>query len=219
MIGRCIVQGCFRSRKIEDVCWNHRSIALDRHRSEADRIAREQHRIMQREQKRLKVIAKREAREEAKRVKNNETVAALLSHPSVVRLGELLSLPCYQYDPSEDVQSHIYDCLAAVPTALRRVAFMLPYDQDPFWPVVEPINFERHRPRIGIPVGNGGNHGDGATAAIAWIYGLTRQRIEQVERQAYRKIRSDKALMQAARELNEPAYRFVRGVSGRGENT
>ena len=210
---RCYVRGCSRVIRAADVCEAH----WDDPRTRAEALARvEVTRAEKKLRRQIALEAATQATTEARLKLRDSLEAEVLAHPAVIRLGELLSLPCYQYDPSGDVQAVVIDCIDSIPIELRRIAFGMSIDRDPLWPVVDSLNHARDRVKIML---DGAGQADRTSRAIPWVYGVSRQRMEEIERRAYRKIQADPGLRKAARELNEPAYRFIRGLSGRGDNT
>lgn len=195
---QCTVSGCRRAHKALGMCSGHYEAERKRRSKRKPQAYRSMLARLESDHVRMGRAARQDAAEEE-----------LLSHPATMRLKELLSLPCYQYDPSPDVQSHVIDCIESIPRHLRNAAFAMRYYRDPLWPVASEIDFHKRM----------GGSGDGSSFAIAWIYGLTRQRIDQIERAAAASLRSDRIIKMMVREINEPADRFIRGVSGRGDNT
>lgn len=156
------------------------------------------------ESARREALRQREAAREIEAVlRHAEQERALLEHPALVRLVAMLRTPRYMYDASEDVQGEMIDTLLAIPPRLRRVALGMSGDRDPFGPLVRSLSARW----------NSDTFGDVSLDALGAVYGLTHERIRQIEAQAMRKLRARKDVREMHSNLGDiHSDRDARGV-------
>ncbi len=140
---------------------------------EAERVADAESKRAELEERRRIAAAAREIEEALRR---EDRARELLDHPEVVRLRAMLRTPLYAYDASEETQCTVVECIDAIPERLRRVAFSLPRHRDPLSPVVDAI----------IDVAG---WQESTLHLIGWIYGVSRERIRQIQSRAESSLR------------------------------
>lgn len=136
-----------------------------------------------------------------KRLAKYDRERDLLDHPSTIRLVALLRTPMYRYDSAERTQAVVVDCIEAIPEGLRRVAFGMRRSKDPFAPIADDVIESSGWSPVTLEV-------------VGWLYGVTKQRIDQVERGALRRLKA-RPDVRALRDYMDPVVHPAPGIRDR----